>query len=436
MFRVIAFTLALASTARADPKRDLPDYDGRGNADAQPSDALWVPRVLLAPLYAVHELLVRRPIGELVTTAERDHWKEHIENVLYIGPDHRILWFPTFLYDFGGLPSVGLSLHARHAFADANAIHLHVGTWGPDWLWAYAEDRYAWRDQRLAVATRVEFRRRADNLFVGVGPDVTSATRARYGLQRVDANESMERGFDNESKLAVAVGVRSSMLRTGACCGDPALSDRIAAGEVMPPPGYDPSHVTIYERAALRLDSRRPRPAPGTGAYLELHGENQLDVNTADRWLRYGGETGVAIDLRGRQRNLKLVVASELVDPIGARSDVPFYELAQLGGDDTMSGFLPGWMNGRSAIAGGVAYTWPVWTWLDGQLRMSTGNAFGEHLSGFAARKLRLSADVGVTTIGARDAAVQLLVGAGTETFEQGTRITSLRVVLGSKRGF
>jgi hypothetical protein len=236
--------------------------------------------------------------------------------------------------------------------------------------------------------------------------------------------------------VAFTVGARSSELRSGGCCDDPTLSDLIASGATTMPPGYDPSHLTIYERASLRLDSRGARPAPGTGAYLALEAEDHFDVRTSDAWLRYGGEVGVAIDLRRRQRNLKLLVATILVDPIRAGSDVPFYELAQLGGDDTMSGFLRGWMNGRSVVTGGVAYTWPVWTWLDGQVRVSLGNAFGEHLSGFAFEKLRLSVDVGVTTVFARDTGLQLIVGAGTETFEQGARITSVRLSIGTRRGF
>jgi hypothetical protein len=92
-------------------------------------------------------------------------------------------------------------------------------------------------------------------------------------------------------------------------------------------------------------------------------------------------------------------------------------------------------MNGRSVATAGVAYSWPVWVWLDGQIHLAVGNAFDEHFDGFAARKLRLSADIGITSIGARDHAFQLLVGAGTETFEQGTRITSVRVAIGTRVG-
>ena len=423
---------ALAATAHAEPPREVPDYDGRGNPDARPSEALWIPRALLSPLYVVHEYVVRRPLGALVKTAEHDQWVSKIEKLLGTNQDFFI--YPRFAFDFGSVPSAGASLHWRHALASDNTVTAHVGTWGVDWVTARAEDTYRW--DTISETTRIDFVRRSDNLFVGIGPDVTNATRARYGIQRFDGSEALVRHFANESALTLVVGTRASSLRGGTCCGDPLLSDLIGEGVVAMPPGYDPSHLTIYERAALRLDSRRPRPAPGTGAYIELHGEDHVDVHAADAWLRYGGEAGVAVDLDGRQRNLKLLLATELVDPVGSMTDIPFYELAQLGGDNTMSGFLPGWMNGRSVATAGVAYTWPVWALVDGQARVSIGNAFGEHLSGFSPAKLRLSADLGLTTVSARTEGLQLIVGIGTETFEQGARITSVRVAIGSRRGF
>lgn len=59
-----AAMLLVAGAAHADPKRDLPDYDGRGPEPTTAGDVLlWVPRVALFPLYATTELLVRQPIG-------------------------------------------------------------------------------------------------------------------------------------------------------------------------------------------------------------------------------------------------------------------------------------------------------------------------------------------------------------------------------------
>jgi hypothetical protein len=441
----------IASSAHADPgaepeaKREVPDYDGRGNPDAKPSSALWVPRIVLAPVYAAHEYLIRRPFGVLVETAERHEWVERVEDFFAFGPDHSFMVYPTVAYDFGLLPSVGASLHWKHALIERNTFSAHFGTWGDDWIATHADDTYTWDHSKMAETTRAAFVRQLDNLFYGVGPDVTSATKSRYGLDRFDATQMVKRKLAGESALSLTVGARDSELRSGTCCSDPSLSDLIASGAEAMPPGYDASHMTVYEHASLRLDSRDARPAPGTGAYLELHGEDQVDVNSGDTWVRYGGTAGVAVDVNGLQRNIKFLVSTEMVDPVGPHSDVPFYELAQLGGEDfltgflggedTMSGFLRGWMNGRSVITGGVAYTWPVWTWLDGQARVSVGNAFDEHLEGFSPDKLRLSADIGLASNSARNDGIELVIGAGTETFEQGGRITSVRIAIGTRRG-
>ena len=143
---------------------------------------------------------------------------------------------------------------------------------------------------------------------------------------------------------------------------------------------------------------------------------------------------GVAADLQSRQRTVRVQIAVDYADPLRG-SVVPFNELATLGGG-LMPGFVAGWMTGRSAIAGQIGYIWPVWMWLDGQARFSVGNAFGSHLDDFAGDKLRLSGDLGVTSIGKRDAGFEVLAGVGTETLQQGAGITSVRLSFGSRKGF
>ena len=81
-------------------------------------------------------------------------------------------------------------------------------------------------------------------------------------------------------------------------------------------------------------------------------------------------------------------------------------------------------------------YRWPIWAKLDGSMQVSTGNVFGPHLEDFRPSLLRLSGAIGIESVGSKDNSLEFLVGAGTETFAQGTQVTSFRVVLGSNRGF
>jgi hypothetical protein len=67
-------------------------------------------------------------------------------------------------------------------------------------------------------------------------------------------------------------------------------------------------------------------------------------------------------------------------------------------------------------------------------MQAAVGNVFGEHLDGFEPSLLRFSGAVGVTTVSAPDSAIQFLVGFGTETFEHGGQVDSIRVVAAANR--
>jgi len=426
--------VAAPGVARADPKREVPDYDGRGNPDADAERwPVWIPRVVLSPLYVANEYVLRRPLGAFVRHAERERWAESVMNLFTFGENDRNLIVPTALYDFGLLPCVGFYYSGDGVFADGNVLRLHAATWGPRWINATAADRYA-IDGADSVQARFEFKRSEDNLFFGIGPDITSAAQSRYGLERIEGSVSYRRRLPIASRLEVEAGVHRLSFAEGACCGDPSLDARIAAGQAMTPPGYRDTYSTAFARIDLTLDSRRPRPEPGGGGYLHLHGVPSLELGGDRAWLAYGGELGGAIDLTGHRRTLRAQLAVGFVDSI-AGGAIPFIEYPMLGGD-LMPGFVTGWMTDRSTAAAQLAYTWPVWLHLDAQTRFTVGNAFGERLEGFALRKLRMSGDIGLALGATEDQGFEVLFGLGTETFEQGAGITSVRVTVGSRRQF
>jgi hypothetical protein len=129
-------------------------------------------------------------------------------------------------------------------------------------------------------------------------------------------------------------------------------------------------------------------------------------------------------------------VAVSFIDPLLAGAPVPFTELAASGGGESMRGFTPGRLLGRSSAAATLRYRWPIWVWLDGSIQLATGNVFDAHLSNLEPALFRLSGALGIESVGAPDSSLELLIGAGTETFRHGTQVTSLRVILGSNHGF
>lgn len=425
----------LPSLVTADPKRETPDYDGRGNPDARPRATWrWIPRVILAPVYAVNEYLLRRPLGALVTYAERKHWADTVVELFTFGPANNDVIAPTALFDFGLLPSVGAYYAGDDNIVKDNQIRLHAATWGAKWIHVTAADRYSYDDKTAYVQARFEFKRSEDNLFFGIGPETRNVSRSRYGLERTEGSLGYHRRLLHESQMNFTSGIHAISYVAGDCCADPSLDVRIAEGVLPPPPGYHDDYTALFAHADVTLDSRVPAPLPGTGLFA--HGEStaSFEVDRERSWLAYSGAAGGAIDLTGHNRVLKLQAAVGFVDPLQGGL-VPFNELATPG-SSLMPGFIAGYMVDRSYAAAQLGYTWPIAVGLNGQTRLSTGNAFGDHLSNFSVEKLRVSADIGLTTSDARDQGFELLVGLGSETFDQGGKITSVRVSFGSRTGF
>ena len=425
----------LSGSARADdPKREVPDYDGRGNPDTEAGSwALWIPRVVLFPFYAVHEYVIRKPIGAFVTHAERDHWADTVESIFTFGPKNNNVIYPTALFDFGLLPSVGVFYGGNDFLAKDNQLRLHFATWGTPWLAATAADRYT-IDKKNVVEARLDFKRSEDNIFYGIGPDTRDNTISRYGLERLEASGSYKHKIASESKVSVRAGAHRISFVDGGCCANPTLSQQIDDGVIPRPPEFGVTYATAFAGADLQLDSRSPRPSPGSGGYLHVYGNTNFDMHETRSWVQYGGDVGVAVDLTGHQRVLKMQIGLQFVDQLQGMT-IPFTEYAVLGGD-LMPGFIPGWMVGRSTAAAQLGYSWPVWLGLDAQTRFTLGNAFGAHLDGLGPSKTRMSWDIGLTTSSVRDQGFEVLFGLGTETFEQGGGLTSVRVAFGSRQGF
>jgi outer membrane protein assembly factor BamA len=126
----------------------------------------------------------------------------------------------------------------------------------------------------------------------------------------------------------------------------------------------------------------------------------------------------------------------DFADPIGGDREVPFTELASLGGGRPLRGFLEGRMRDRSATALQLEYQYPIWVWLDGALHYSVGNVFGPWLEGFEVERLKSSFGMGLRSAGSRDHVFEVLVAFGTERFESGGEIESFRLVVGATSAF
>jgi hypothetical protein len=419
-----------------DEKRPLPDYDGRDEPTTVGDVAIWVPRLALSPLWLVSEFIVRRPLGFLITTAEQAHVPEALFAFFTFGPDNNIGILPIAFVDFGFSPSIGLYMFWDDAFVDGHDLRLRGSTWGEDWLAASFSDRWQLGHERH-FALDASAIRRPDYVFYGVGPSTREDDVSRYGAMRLDVHGQLDFGLWHASRLAVALGTRSVSFHRGNFGDDPSLGEAVEDGLYPTPDGYEPGYTAIYERVELAVDSRLPAPAPGSGVRIEANIEHDADVrrDPGSGFLRWGGGVGGFYDLDDHRRVVSLSLTAQFADPLGERA-IPFSELATVGGEGSMRGFVPGRLLGRSAAVASLHYRWPIWVLLDGSIQLSVGNVFGAHLDGFDPELLRFSGAIGVESVGSPDSSLELLFGVGSETFASGAKLDSIRFAVGTNHGF
>lgn len=433
-----AATLLPARANATPPKREVPDYDGRGGERTSPGDGLlWVPRVVFFPAYVVSEYVVRRPLGWLVTNAERARVPQALYDFFVFGEDNNAGWVPTFLVDFGFKPSVGVYFFWNDAFAEGNDVRVQAATWGVHWLAASFTDRIH-LNSTDSLTLRFAGVRRPDYEYYGEGARAPEENLSRYSADKLEARGTYDLHLGGPSSLVATAGFRKQRF------DDPHDEDDdyrstldLARRGVFPLPNeFDTGYEAGFSGLGLRLDSRAPRPASQSGFRFDVGGEQGSDPSGPQLgWVRYGAIAGGFLDLNQRARVLSLSVTASFSDPL-TDEPVPFTELVQLGGSEPMRGFVPGRLFGRSAAVATLGYHWPVWIWLDGTIQASVGNVFDAHLQDFEPSLLRFSGTIGVKTAGFSDNPVEMMLGFGTETFEDGARVNALRAVFGTTRGF
>ncbi len=417
-----------------DSKRDLPDYDGRGGPHQTPGQkALWVPRILLSPLYFVSEFVIRRPLGFAITAAEKAELPAALYDFFAFGPDHKAGIIPIAFVDFGFEPSIGLYAFWDDAGFKGHDLRLRASTGGSKSLTATVVERFhltpTWDLTLSGTATR-----RPDYAFYGIGWDIPEDDLLRYSSDTIEAQVATRWQF-GESLVEVASGYRSATFADTEYDRE-SVHDAIVGGKIAAPPGYSDGFQAPFVNTRVVLDSRQPG-ASSTGVRLDLGAEQGTDFKNSptSAWIRYGASFGVIYDLMDRGRSISLSVATLFADPVGDR-EVPFTQLIQLGGPRLMPGFRDSRLMDSSAAVMTLRYSWPIWIWLNGSLQAAVGNVYGKHLEDFSVERARFSGAVGIESDSSRDSIFQALLGFGTEPFVNGANPNSVRFTIGARRGF
>lgn len=421
-----------------DP-RPVPDYDGRAEPGPTALEVLaWIPRVLFYPVHLVLEWIVRRPLGWILTTGERERW-----SALQFPPisETQPLWglVPTLFIDFGFQPSGGLYLWIDEVGSPRNAMRFQVGFGGLDWLRALVIDRYALDDHGTVIEAQVEGLMRPDHIYLGIGPEVESNEVARYGGRRLEGQLAFAMRPWRASHLRIEAGVRAQEFYDTGWLeedeGELTVTDAVAQGWFALPPGWE-GYVAYRQRLEGSIDTREPRPVNGSGVRLEGYVEQGFDLTSPHdrRWLLYGAMAGAYWDV-SHGRTLALWGGAEFATALGDEP-VPFTELPDLAVRGRMVGFRRGWLRGQSTAFATLEYRFPIWVSVDGFLNGAVGGAFGPELADFDAARLRMSYALGIRTVGDPDQSFTFQIGFGTDTFERGAEPAVLRITAGMQEGF
>jgi hypothetical protein len=459
-----------AETPPPGEKRAAQDYDGREDETTVAEDALWIPRVLLFPVYAVTEYVVVAPLRFLATTLETDPEVGSVVKSILFAPS-TVGVIPTAFVEFGFRPSVGLVFFWNDLLAKGNDFRASFGSGGVRYWKLGAADRIplvlptAAERARSYIQLEADFLTRGDLLFWGAGPRTLDEDETGYGIRTWGGGGRIHVEPWRGSFFEGWITARDTVTGPGECadpitvvdpnepgsrairrsCDPPTIRNRALAGQV-PPPGYGRPYVTVKSGLRFVIDSRQTRPAPGSGFAADLSAEQVSEVDDPDRqgWFNLGASIAGFVDLTGTQRVLSLSLTARMIQPMDDDDyDLPFTELLGAGRREDvpdlelMKGFRPGRLVGKSATAATLEYRWPVWAFLDGVLQTAVGNVWDEyHFEDFRSELLRFSFLGGIRSTNHRDHSFNLLFGVGTETFEQGAAPNAARILIGGTTGF
>jgi hypothetical protein len=435
-----------------DEKRPPPGYAEQPEPPA--AAALWVPRALLFPFYVVTEYGLTRPVGALYTWAERNHIRERYFEFFTFDDEHKIGLYPTGTIDLGLRPTIGAYFVWDDALGDSD-IKVRVTTGGVD-LWTVNTLLHAPVDRRSYLRLNVDYARRPDSTFYGLGRDISEDGAhylAEHWLARVGFSQQRERLLVTASSGIVAA--RFDPGPDGVA--DEPLADAIASGRLEAPPALEDGILAAFTSVGARFDTRPPRrPAHGkleelervdrSGISVGLHATQfsglrgtratMNDHARTPHWLRYGGALAYSLDVTGTQRTLQLEALYAAVEPLPTDNPVPFTQQISLGGDYPLRAFTGGRLIDESALVTSLSYNWPLLPELDGTLTYSVGNVFARHLRNFDIGHCRNSYGIGMETVASLDHPFEVLLAFGTRPFDEGGELDTVRFVFGTSAGF
>jgi len=339
--------------------------------------ALWIPRLLFAPLRFTIWLVTQPLVGIARLNDKHDFVRRFLQ--LFVSEDGTYGVVPNFFLETGFGLNAGLRAFHDDLFGHGESIRARVGFGGfhtQHYQLTMASGE-AFSGVRVGGGVRYEVR--DNDRFFGIGnadrvePEDTTLPRSPYDRDVAAKSRYRHRTLTGDIGIALRFG-HGARLR---------LSQRwewsrLDVGDRQPnrtwlDEAYDVSRLVAFEvpqthsLTELRfiLDRRRsplrgtPRSYPSRGVFLQAWAGWQDGVRAdPSKFARLGFDMDGYINLYNDNRVLKVRARYETV--IGDKERIPFDHWAQLSGPDLLRGYPRGRFQGRHAGVASLEYHYEV----------------------------------------------------------------------------
>jgi outer membrane protein assembly factor BamA len=217
-------------------------------------------------------------------------------------------------------------------------------------------------DERTHADIWYSYSRRTRDRFFGIGPRTPESDKTNFDLEQRSASGALFRDFTNHFQAGLYLGYTDSDAYRGQRKNEPFIDVLFSNNPAVMPitrfvPGLHSGSKTVAYGIFGEYDRRNNERGLTRGVYL--YGRvASVDGLEKSAFSDYGWVEG-EFDVRGylplgsNKTSLALRVASELKAPKGG-SQIPFYELARLGGRSYVRGFDTFRFYGQNLLLGSV----------------------------------------------------------------------------------
>ncbi|MFT3697171.1 MAG: BamA/TamA family outer membrane protein [Kofleriaceae bacterium] len=398
MFRArwaIALTLLAAQIASADPEAPPVRMDGRVDPidDTDSAGRALARTVLYVPRLAIDILWL--PIHGAFYASDRYHITDLYYRVFY-NANRTIGLVPTAVFVSGFGLSVGGRFVANDVLGDHEFVSFQATTGAAvgdshreGYLFSvHTGDRFG---KKFRLSASANYDRRPADPFDGIGNGERMTTAPAMPVDPNTNDTSVDTKYRyREERVALTANIKPikelSINVTGALTdlhfedstqGTYRISQVYDTTKLS---GFDSGVQHAYGELELRWDSRRrssvwePIHNYTQGQLVSVFGGRIDRLDGGRDFWRYGGEVQQFIRLAPGPR--VLILRARATGVTGSRDDVPFTELAMLGGGDFLRGYDYNRFRDRVAALGSIQYEWDVSHFADAYIFTDVGRVY------------------------------------------------------------